>query len=68
MWAAYRVSDMKGYCDLCLLSDTLLLADVFENFRSKIFRDHNLDSLHYFTLPSLSWSMALKFTRVELEL
>jgi len=31
-------------------------------------RDHKLDCLHFITLPSLAWAMALKHTKVELDL
>ena len=59
---------MQQYHDLYLLSDVLLLADIFENFRLSVFEQHGLDCLHYVTLPSLSWAVALKRTKVELEL
>jgi len=31
-------------------------------------KKHNLDCLHFITLPSLAWTSALKFTGVELDL
>jgi len=31
-------------------------------------KEHNLDCLHFLTLPSLAWTLALKFTGVELDL
>jgi len=59
---------LRDYHDQSLLSDILLLADVFENFRNTITKEHNLDCLHFVTLPSLAWTLALKFTGVELDL
>jgi len=50
------------------MSDVLPLADVFEHFRHDVLRNHGLDCLHFPTLPSLAWSMALKHTKVELDL
>jgi len=61
-------ANVTNYNDHYLLSDVLLLADVFENFRNTIMKEHNLDCLHFLTLPSLAWTSALKFTCVELDL
>jgi len=59
---------LQDYHDHYLLSDVLLLADVIENFRNAIFSEHRLDCLHFYTLPSLAWTSALKRTNAELEL
>ena len=48
--------------------DFLLLADVFQNFPEAVFREHKLNCLHFVTLPSLAWQMALKHTEAELQL
>ena len=50
------------------MSDVLLLADVFKNFRSVCFKAYNLDPCHFYTSPSLAWQACLKMTDVELEL
>ena len=49
-------------------SDTLLLADVFENFRDMCLKDYELDPAHFLSLPGLAWQACLKKTNVELEL
>ena len=49
-------------------SDTLLLADVFENFRYTCMTNHELDPAHFVSLPGLAWQACLKKTNVELEL
>ena len=59
---------MRGYHDLYLESDVLLLADVFENFRNVCLTNYKLDPAWYFTSPGIAWEAALKFTGVELEL
>jgi len=59
---------MRQYHDHYLLSDVLLLADVFESFRRSVYVQHRLECLHFITLPSLSWAIALKMTRVKLNL
>ena len=57
---------MKDYHDLYLLSDVLLLADVFENFRNVCLKNYRLDPAWYYTAPGLAWEAALKMTGVEL--
>ena len=50
-------------------SDTLLLADVFENFRDMCLKEYQLDPAHFLSLPGLAWQQAcLKKTNIELEL
>ena len=48
--------------------DTLLLADVFENFRDMCLKEYELDPVHFLLLPGLSWQACLKKTNIELEL
>ena len=49
-------------------SDTLLLADVFENFRNKCIEIHELDPAPFLSGPGLAWQACLKKTEVKLEL
>ena len=49
-------------------SDTLLLADVFENFKNKCIEIHELDPVHFLSASGLAWQACLKKTRVKLEL
>ena len=49
-------------------SDTLLLADVFENFRNKCIQVYELDPAHFLSAPGLAWQSCLKKIEVELEL
>ena len=58
---------LKYYHDLYLLTDVLLLANVFENFRKSVLETHGLEPLYFITLPSLAWAMALKHTDAELD-
>ena len=49
-------------------SDTLLLADVFENFRNMCLDIYGLDPVYFVSAPGLAWQACLKKTGVKLEL
>ena len=59
---------MKDYHNLYNLSDVLLLAEVFENFRNIRMNHYELDPAWYYSAPGLAWDAALKITKVRLEL
>ena len=46
--------NLGDYHDLYVKSDTLLLADVFENFRNKCIEIHELDPAHFLSAPGLA--------------
>ena len=50
-----------------LKSDTLLLADVFENFKKMGLKIYELDPVKFLSTPGLAWQAALKKTEVKLE-
>ena len=60
--------NLADYHDLYVQSDTLLLADVFENFRNMCIKVFELDPAHFLSAPELAWQAFLKKTEVELEL
>ena len=64
----FKLKDLGKYHDLYVQSDTLLLADVFENFRNKYLEVYELDPAHFLSLAGLAWQACLKKTNVELEL
>ena len=68
VWSTFRLQNMGQYHDLYLKSGVLLLADVFENFRKTGLENIELDPVHYFTTPGLSWDVVLKMTGIKLEL
>ena len=68
IWSHFDMKTMQDYHDHYLLTDVLLLADVFENFRTTVYHEHHLDPLHFITLPSLAWTSAMKYTRAKLDL
>ena len=64
----FKLKNLGVYHDLYVQSDTLLLADVFENFRNKCLEVYELDPAHLLSLPGLAWQACLKKTNVKLEL
>ena len=49
-------------------SDTLLLADVFENFRNKCIEIYEIDPAHFLSAPGLACQACLKKTELKLKL
>ena len=68
VWKEFGCKTFRDYHDLYNVSDVLLLADVFENFRNVCMKNYRLDPAWYFTSPGLAWDAALKLTKVKLEL
>ena len=64
----FEIKNLGEYHDLYLKSDTLLLADVFENFSKMCLNIYQLDSAKSLSAPGLAWQAALKKTAVKLEL
>ena len=64
----FKLKNLGEYHDLYVQSDTLLLADVFENLRNKCLEVYELDPAHFLSLPELTWQACLKKTNVKLEL
>ena len=64
----FELKNLGQYHDLYVQSDTLLLADVFENFRDMCVKVYELDPAHFLLLPGLAWQACLKKTNIELEL
>ena len=63
-----KLQNLGEYHDLYVQSDTLLLADVFENFRNMCIKVYELDPAHFLSLLGLAWQACLKKTNVKLEL
>ena len=68
LWNHFNIQNLGEYHDLYLTTDVLLLADVFENFRSTALKNYSLDPVHYITLPSYALDAMLKKTDEKLEL
>ena len=64
----FKPMNLGEYHDLYVQSDTLLLADVFENFRNTCLKVYELDIAHFSSLPGLAWQACLKKKNRKLEL
>ena len=64
----FKLKNLGEYHDLYVQRDTLLLADVFENFRKTCLKVYELDPAHFLSLPGLAWQACLKKTNIKLEL
>ena len=64
----FEIKKLGEYHDLYAQGDTLLLADVFENFRNMCIKIYELDPTKLVSTPGLAWQAALKETKVKLEL
>ena len=68
VFKTFKLKNLGEYHDLYVQSDTLLLADVFENFRNTCLKVYELDPVHFLSLPGLAWQACLKKTSIKLEL
>ena len=55
VWEALETKKLREYHDLYVQCDTLLLADVFENFRDKCIEIYELDPANSLSAPGLPW-------------
>ena len=56
--------NLGDYHELYVQSDTLLLANVFENFRNMCVGIYELDPAHFLSASGLAWQACLKKTKL----
>ena len=56
----FQIKNVGEYHDFYVQSDTLLLADVFENFRNLCINIYELDPAKFLSAQGLTWQVILK--------
>ena len=56
----FKMKNLGEYQDLYPKGDTLILADVFENFRKMCLKLYHLDPVKLLSAAGLAWHVALK--------
>ena len=64
----FEINNLGEYHDLYGQSDTLLLADVFENFQNMCLKIYELDPEKFLSAPGSALQADLKKTKVKLDL
>ena len=64
----FEIKYLGEYHDLYIQSGTLLLADVFENFRNMCLKIYELDPAKFLSAPGIAWEAALKKAKIKLDL
>ena len=54
VWEVFKTKNFGKYDDLYVKGDTLLLADVFENFRDKCIEIYKLEPAHFVSASGLA--------------
>ena len=64
----FEIKYSREYYNLYAQSNTLLLADVFENFQNMCLELYEIHPEKFPSAPGLAWNAALKKTKVKLDL
>ena len=64
----FEMKNLGEYHDLHAQSNTILLADIFYNFRNMCLKIHELDPASFLSAAESAWQAALKETKVKLDL
>ena len=55
VWDVFKIKKLGEYHDLYVQFDTLLLANLFENFRDKCIEIYQLNPAHFLSALALAW-------------
>ena len=64
----FEIKNLGKHLDFCVQSDTLMSADVFENFEKMYLEIYDLDLGRFVTAPLLAWQAVFKRTKEKLDL
>jgi len=67
VWNEFNCKILRDYTRLYSISDSLLLADIFESFRDTAFENQGLDPLYVWSAPGFTWQCAMKASKFPLE-
>ena len=67
MWNSFEIKDLEEYTKLYSHCDVLLLAEAFFIYRKAILNSFKLDPSHFYGIPSLSYNIMLKFSKIKLQ-
>ena len=68
VWQKFKFKNLGDYHNFYCLLDSALLADIFQVFRKSVIKTYSLDPGHFYSIPGLAWSAALKYTKIKLHL
>ena len=68
VWGKFECKTFADYFHIYNISDVLILADAFENFRTLVPTTYHLEPIQHYSLPGFSWDAALKFAGEKIEL
>lgn len=68
VWNLFNCQDLLDYTKIYCKLDTILLAEIFQKFRSDMFKFSNLDPSHYISLPSFAFDSMMKMTKCSIHL
>lgn len=68
VWSEFQCENLVDYTELYCKIDTVLLAEIFQAFRKRMYNFSELDPAHYISLPSYAYDSMLKITNCVIEL
>ena len=67
IWEEFNMKSMKDFLEIYCMTDTLILAQVFEEFRKESMENFSMDPSHFISLPGFAYKAFLKQTEVNLD-
>ena len=67
LFEEFELKNLDEYHDLYVSNYTLLLADIFDNFKNKYIKIYEIDYAHFLSSPGLARQVCLKKTGAKLE-
>lgn len=64
VWTKLNCQTFRDYHDAYLILDVVLLADIFESFRTLCMKEDGLDPVNYVSLPGYTLDSALMFSKI----